>query len=97
MSFWKPLDYFNGSKFYRKRSKYEREYFERARQIASAHKLTIKDYYQNTRTKRVSDFEFKEYLAFKAIGEGEAWKRAYEKKPLREVSEKCDGVKAHNL
>ncbi|WP_066389538.1 hypothetical protein [Helicobacter himalayensis] len=82
MSFWKPLDYFNGSKFYRKRSGYEREFFERARQIARAHKLNIKDYYQNTRTKRLSNFEFKEYLAFKKLGEGEAWKAKYAKKAL---------------
>lgn len=82
MSFWNPLTYFNGSAFYKKKRKYESEYFERAKAIAKAHKLVIKDYYENTQSKTLSEFEFSEYKQFVALKQGEKWKKNYEKKAL---------------
>lgn len=49
MSFWNPITYFNGSKFYRLRDKYTEEYFSQAQRVIKSYNLKVLDLYDNTR------------------------------------------------
>lgn len=60
-SLWNPSNWFNGSKFYRLKAKYEKEYFNNARAVIAEYNLVVRDLYDSTITRTLTPDEQYKY------------------------------------